>query len=49
MRQSGTGVLKVRVVATRSTLPDVLENGQERIKTTRGTLLPSWIEEPSHS
>ena len=43
MRQSGTWVLKLRVVATRSTLPDVVENGQERIKTTRGTLFSSWI------
>ena len=32
MRQSGTWVLKLRVVATRSTFPDVVENGQERIK-----------------
>ena len=35
MRQSGTWVLKLRVVATGSTFPDVDENGQERIKTTR--------------
>ena len=49
MRQSGTLVLTLRVVATRSTYPDVVENGQEIIKTTLGTLFSSWIEEPSHS
>ena len=41
--RSGTWVLKLRVVATRSTFPDVVENGQERIKTTSGTLFSSWI------
>ena len=29
MRQSGTWVLKLRVVATRNTFPDVVENEQE--------------------
>ena len=49
MKQSGIWVLKVRVGATRSTLPDIVENGQERINTTRGTLFSSWIWERSHS
>ena len=49
MRQSGTWVLKLRVVASRDAFPDVVENGQERIKTTHGTLFSSWISELSHS
>ena len=43
MRQSGTWALKLLVVASRDTIPDVVENGQERIKTTHGTLFSSWI------
>ena len=36
-------VLKLRVVATPSTFPHVVGNGQERIKTTHRTLFSSWI------
>ena len=43
MMQSGTWALKLRVVATRNKFPDVVENGQERIKITHGTLFSSWI------